>query len=228
MIHKLFLIGALCLIACTLKTSYAQSATPTDSDAKILSPQKFTMTPEQMAAGIRGEVKVVFTIAKTGEVKRAAVYAGPAWPCGTSPVKEIEEVRKALENTIKSAKFSPKIKDGKPVESDAMLSFDIDKAFNKPVPPGRTVIGGVVNGKAKSLPKPEYPRAAREQRASGSVTVMVLINESGSVISAGAVSGNPLLQLASRDSACGAKFSPTVVAGQPVKVSGIITYNFVP
>lgn len=228
MIHKLFLIGALCLIAGTLKTSYAQSATPTDSDAKILSPQKFTMTPEQMAAGIRGEVKVVFTIAKTGEVKRAAVYAGPAWPCGTSPVKEIEEVRKALENTIKSAKFSPKIKDGKPVESDAMLSFDIDKAFNKPVPPGRTVIGGVVNGKAKSLPKPEYPRAAREQRASGSVTVMVLINESGSVISAGAVSGNPLLQLASRDSACGAKFSPTLVAGQPVKVSGIITYNFVP
>ena len=66
------------------------------------------MTPEQMAAGIRGEVKVVFTIAKTGEVKRAAVYAGPAWPCGTSPVKEIEEVREGSKTPSISGKILAK------------------------------------------------------------------------------------------------------------------------
>lgn len=100
------------------------------------------------------------------------------------------------------------------------------KATPKPVP--KTVSGGVLNGKATSLPKPAYPPAARAVRASGSVSVQVLISESGSVISANAVSGHPLLRAAAEGAARGARFSPTLLSGQPVKVSGVITYNFVP
>ena len=96
----------------------------------------------------------------------------------------------------------------------------------KPIP--RTVSGGVLNGKATSLPKPAYPPAARAVRAGGSVSVQVLIDESGRVISANAVSGHPLLQAAAVGAARGARFSPTLLSGQPVKVSGVITYNFVP
>ncbi|MEO7673798.1 MAG: energy transducer TonB [Pyrinomonadaceae bacterium] len=94
--------------------------------------------------------------------------------------------------------------------------------------PPRTVSGGVLNGKATSLPKPPYPPAARAVRASGAVSVQVLISESGSVISASAVSGHPLLRAAAVGAARGARFSPTMLSGQPVKVSGVITYNFVP
>lgn len=100
------------------------------------------------------------------------------------------------------------------------------KATPKPVP--KTVSGGVLNGKATSLPKPPYPPAARAVRASGAVSVQVLISESGSVISASAVSGHPLLRAAAESAARGARFSPTLLSGQPVKVSGVITYNFVP
>jgi protein TonB len=100
------------------------------------------------------------------------------------------------------------------------------KATPKPVP--KTVSGGVLNGKATSLPKPPYPPAARAVRASGAVSVQVLISESGSVISASAVSGHPLLRAAAEGAARGARFSPTLLSGQPVKVSGVITYNFVP
>jgi TonB family protein len=96
----------------------------------------------------------------------------------------------------------------------------------RPVP--STVSGGVLNGKAISLPKPAYPPAARAVRAGGSVNVQVLIDESGRVISAHAVSGNPLLTSAAESAARGARFSPTMLSGQPVKVSGVITYNFVP
>lgn len=92
----------------------------------------------------------------------------------------------------------------------------------------KTVSGGVLNGKATSLPKPAYPPAAKAVRASGAVSVQVLISESGSVISASAVSGHPLLRAAAVGAARGAKFSPTMLSGQPVKVSGVITYNFVP
>ncbi|HRI02920.1 MAG TPA: TonB family protein [Pyrinomonadaceae bacterium] len=100
------------------------------------------------------------------------------------------------------------------------------KATPKPVP--KTVSGGVLNGKATSLPKPAYPAAAKAVRAGGAVSVQVLISESGSVISANAVSGHPLLRAAAEGAARGARFSPTMLSGQPVKVSGVITYNFVP
>jgi protein TonB len=56
----------------------------------------------------------------------------------------------------------------------------------------------------------------------------VLIDENGSVVSASAVSGHPLLRAAAVQAARGARFSPTKLSGQPVKVSGVITYNFVP
>lgn len=100
------------------------------------------------------------------------------------------------------------------------------KATPKPAP--KTVSGGVLNGKATSLPKPPYPAAAKAVRAGGAVSVQVLISESGSVISANAVSGHPLLRAAAEGAARGARFSPTMLSGQAVKVSGVITYNFVP
>jgi TonB family protein len=86
----------------------------------------------------------------------------------------------------------------------------------------------VVNGKATSLALPEYPAAARSTRASGAVNVQILIGEDGKVITAQAISGLPVLQFAARDAACRSKFSPTTLAGQPVKVSGVLVYNFAP
>ena len=100
------------------------------------------------------------------------------------------------------------------------------KATPKPAP--KTVSGGVLNGKATSLPKPAYPPAAKAVRAAGAVSVQVLIDESGRVVSASAVSGHPLLRAAAEGAARGARFSPTLLSGQAVKVSGVITYNFVP
>jgi len=87
---------------------------------------------------------------------------------------------------------------------------------------------GVINGSAISLPKPPYPPAARAVRASGAVNVQVTIGENGSVISATAVSGHPLLRPAAAAAARGAKFAPTLLSGQAVKVTGVIVYNFVP
>jgi protein TonB len=110
---------------------------------------------------------------------------------------------------------------------------DSDTGGAPPPPPPvkkvpKQISGGVLNGKATSLPKPPYPPAARAVRASGAVTVQVLIDESGSVVSATAVSGHPLLRAAAVQAARSARFSPTQLSGQPVKVSGVITYNFVP
>lgn len=97
----------------------------------------------------------------------------------------------------------------------------------KPTPPRAPISGGVLNGKAVRLVQPSYPQIARQAHASGTVVVQVLIDENGNVISAHAVSGHPLLQAVAVAAARASKFSPTKLSGQPVKVNGVIQYNFV-
>jgi TonB family protein len=103
------------------------------------------------------------------------------------------------------------------------------EARNEPAPARipNSISGGVLNGKAIELPKPVYPPIARQAHVSGTVVVQVVIDEKGNIISAHAVSGHPLLQGVCVEAARGARFSPTKLMGQPVKVTGVITYNFV-
>lgn len=106
--------------------------------------------------------------------------------------------------------------------------------------------GGVLNGKAVRLPKPEYPEVARSAGLEGMVEVAVVIDEAGNVISAVASTEprkvlktgqspedaemipapDPLLRDAAERAALEAKFSPTMLSGVPVRVKGTIVYNF--
>jgi TonB family protein len=102
-------------------------------------------------------------------------------------------------------------------------------SFPEPAPPvSKSITKGIINGNAISLPRPSYPPAARAVGVSGAVNVQVTISESGNVISATASSGHQLLRAAAEEAARGARFAPTLLSGQPVKVTGIIVYNFVP
>jgi len=115
--------------------------------------------------------------------------------------------------------------------------FEVPAGYTVREPPGSSGIGkagsvdglsgGILNGKAITLPRPEYPAVARAAKAAGNVTVEVTIDEEGNVISARSVSGHPLLQSAALTAARQAKFSPTRLSGQPVKVNGVLVYNFV-
>jgi periplasmic protein TonB len=112
--------------------------------------------------------------------------------------------------------------------------FEMDTPPPPPAPtPKPTPVGilrvstGVLEGKAVSLPRPSYPPLAKQIGVRGAVTVQVLIDESGKVVSASAVSGHPLLVHEAQKAAMQARFLPTTLSGQPVKVTGVITYNFV-
>ena len=95
-------------------------------------------------------------------------------------------------------------------------------------PPAKPPVqsGGVMNGKASYLPKPSYPAAAIAINAEGKVDVQILIDEQGKVVSAKAVSGHPLLRNSAEQAARSAKFTPTFLSNIPVKVTGVIVYNF--
>lgn len=113
-----------------------------------------------------------------------------------------------------------------PLAKPTPAKADVKEEPSPPAAPRAPISGGVLNGKAVSLVKPAYPAIARSAHASGTVTVQVLVNEEGNVISAHAVSGHPLLRPSAVAAARASKFTPTKLSGQPVKVAGVIIYNF--
>lgn len=87
--------------------------------------------------------------------------------------------------------------------------------------------GGILQGKAISLPQPTYPPLARQAKVAGRVYVMLVIDEQGRAIKAEAVCGDPLLKPAAEEAGLKVRYSPLRLSGKPVKVSGVIVYNFV-
>jgi TonB family protein len=147
------------------------------------------------------------------------------------PAPTVEQSKASMPQSTQapaSNSTAPVVKTSAPVNDKPAESKPVEEVANKPVvkPLLRPVSGGVLNGKALSLPKPAYPTAARSARLTGVVVVEVVIDVSGKVISAKAVSGPVLLQQAAVAAAYQAKFSPTILSDQPVKVVGTINYNF--
>jgi TonB family protein len=114
------------------------------------------------------------------------------------------------------------LKSGAAMPGDNIGGIDTITSYR----PTGAIGGGVLNGRAITLPIPAYPPIARAAHASGNVTVEVTIDEDGNVVAAKAVSGHPLLQAASVTAARNAKFTPTKQSGQAVKVQGVLVYTF--
>jgi periplasmic protein TonB len=84
----------------------------------------------------------------------------------------------------------------------------------------------VLTGKAIERKSPTYPAIAKQTRLQGSVTVEVMISPEGRVESARALGGHPLFVSAAVEAARGWRFQPTILNGVPVRVTGVITFNF--
>jgi TonB family protein len=194
-----------------------------------------------------GPVSVTVVIDEEGnvlEAKAATEYTITADDGSGTETKEIHPaLREAAEQAARDAKFSPTKLSGVPVKVKGVITYNfvpggpkvpVDGDESNPAPPipirtrSNIPSGGVLNGKAIYLPAPVYPPIPNDVRGvGGTVAVQVMIDENGMVISATAASGHPLLRAAAVEAAKQAQFSPTLLSGQPVKVQGILTYNFV-
>lgn len=188
------------------------------------------------AVGASGAVNVQVVIDENGDVISATAVSG-------HPL-----LRQASEKAAQAAKFKPIMLGGEAVRAKGVIVYNFVAPATKEIntapeqfQQSRTEsgivvgsssdmkrTGGVLNYSAVNLPKPAYPPAARAVKAQGVVNVQVLIDEQGNVATAEAVSGHPLLRAAAVEAALAAKFKTTLLSGQPVKVSGIVVYNFVP
>ncbi|MCC6328178.1 MAG: TonB family protein [Acidobacteria bacterium] len=232
---------AVSFVLSTAALILAQSDVPREINGGVLNGKAIKLpkpvySEEARAAGMEGTVRVNVLIDELGNVISAEIFGGRLGRVtqsadGKTENVEMEPVNPLLADAARqaalAAKFSPTSLNGVPVKVKGMIVYNF-AAVKQPVATTgvKTISGGVLNGKAVSLPLPPYPPAARAVRASGAVTVQVVIGESGEVISAQPVAGHPLLRAAAVEAARGAKFSPTLLSGDPVKVSGVIIYNF--
>jgi TonB family protein len=176
----------------------------------------------------------------------AATNPQPTAPVAAAPVSKPAESKPAPGN--KNIKKAPMVPDLPSASNSAtkLASGPVDVrvqtvSVNQPLPiisidepppsPGpkpilKPVSGGVLNGTAVTLPPPVYPDAAKRMRTQGIVTVDVILDETGKVVSANASNGPAILRDAAVQAALKARFSPTKLSGQPVKVSGVINYKF--
>jgi TonB family protein len=85
---------------------------------------------------------------------------------------------------------------------------------------------GVLRGSAIARDIPLYPEIAKRSRVQGMVQVLITIGEDGTVLEASVLNGHPVLRQAALDSARRWRFSPTLLSRVPVKVQGVLTFNF--
>ena len=88
------------------------------------------------------------------------------------------------------------------------------------------LISGVLNMKILNDVLPAYPQKAKDKNIQGRVEVELLINEDGEVIFANPLSGPEDLWAESLKAAVGARFAPTTLSGQPVKITGRVIFDF--
>ncbi len=88
-----------------------------------------------------------------------------------------------------------------------------------------TILAGALNDIALELPQPD-PEAAKTANESGTVMVEVIVNEKGEVSTSSVVSGPTSLWKAAGAAARKARFAPPLHDGKPVKIAGVITYEF--
>ena len=163
--------------------------------------------------------------------RTAAVETKPqpvASGASNKPVENQQLVinRKPAPSLPVPAANSVEVRSGSASVSKAPLVVLDSEAPPAPKPLLKPISGGVLNGTAVSLPSPVYPDSAKRMRIAGVVIVQVVLDETGQVISAQASDGPPALRDAAVQAARKARFSPTKLSGQPVKVTGIINYKF--
>lgn len=190
-------------------------AKDTTTKVVILSRPEPRYTEEAKRNRVNGRVMLTAVFSSSGEVTNIQVVEGQPDGLTESAVEAARQI-----------KFTPAMKDGRSVSQQVRLEYNFGNYQNNP-PSQARISAGVLNGRAIQKPVPPYPQEAKDAGVSGMVTVRIVVDEAGKVVEAKAVSGHSLLHQASVDAAHQAQFEPTTLQGQPVKISGVLTYNFV-
>ena len=246
-----FIFYAALLAAAGVGSIYAYNTHLEDQQYEVLSIMRFPPSPVRIEPERHSEARPAASRADTRAIAERIEISMvvPVVKSNKVASASTPEVSARMPVIEGSRNFDPKFTGGLvgPSDSigadssggDSFASVKVDVSREAPPEIRRTpednptpkqkilTVSKILNGSAIVKPAPPYPHLAKVTRVSGVVAVQILIDEQGRVVSAQPSSGHPMLRQAAMQAAFQARFSPTSLNGQPVKVSGVITYNFV-
>lgn len=108
----------------------------------------------------------------------------------------------------------------------AQIVFAQENSLQQGESEPKEIFLGVLNDKAIVLPLPKYPKEVLQPRTQGGVNVQVKVNlQTGNVVSALAISGNPLFRKYAEEAALLARFKAKKIEGSPLFATGTIVYK---
>ncbi len=151
-----------------------------------------------------GQVEIEILISEDGNIIEA------------KPISGNELLHESAVEAVKKAKFATMYEI--PFKTRGIVIYNF-------LPEKKCFDAGIVNKKAKFIPRPEFPKSCR---CAGKVVVQVIIDIlEGKVVLAKVISGHPLLGVAALKSAQNAIFAPTFMAANwRIRTKGILIYNF--
>jgi len=209
------------LFAFAFAVVFIFSAVGNGQDADVKAMPAVSIPDAAAAEGLYGTMLVEVKVDDKGKVKDVKQIIGPDWTCPNYESPGMTALNDYVRNRAETAT----------IDSGGKSHLWLEFKFANPHPAGsstagKIISGGVVNGKAVHLELPVYPESARAMQVTGRIAIKVLISENGKVISAENMSGESLLANPSRAAACRSQFSPLLLQGKPVKVTGVILYTF--
>ncbi|HEX8139075.1 MAG TPA: TonB family protein [Pyrinomonadaceae bacterium] len=203
-----------------LDENMARMVQPATGAAATSAPAPSMSAPAAAHANVKPEPTAATVAATQKTGASSATPKGPALPAANT----LDKI-----NMAPAGNLGGSVADSGAQATTGSMVVKVDGAGEPPIRPKpltKPVSGGVLNGSAIEMPKPEYPEIARRARVTGTISVEIVIDETGKVISAHAASGPPLLREAAIKAAVRARFTPTKLSGQPVKITGTLNYRF--
>ncbi len=206
------------------------SASPTDSSTvfKPVSNENTaakTSSPNTSNANRAADSTVANGATSNAEAKKETTNEQPKTPTAAPRVNsENNETARNRDRRVENKESETK-PENKP-DTNTEKSNDTATASNENSGDASPLNVGSLVSYATSQAKPVYPIAAKNMRMTGVVKVEVLVNENGEVSAVQNTTGPSMLQRAASDAVKKWKFKPFVRAGQPVKASGFVNFNF--
>ena len=181
---------------------------------------------EARAKGIQGKVVVRVSISETGTVQNAEAVSGD--PILTAAAIE----------SIKSWKFKPFIKNGKPIEvsSNLPLTFALPPTVLAETKPDEgsantsaerlQLPAGATTGHIVHRVEPEYPPIAHAAHRQGFVQLHAIITKDGKIADLKLISGEKEFAAAAIEAVRQWRYRPYLVDGKPVEVDTTIEIRF--
>jgi len=190
------------------------------SNLKTLDSSPAVQIPREVSAHeVTDTVTIEVTISPEGKVKKVKAVSG-----------KIDELKEAVENTVKKWAFEPYLINGTPVPVRTEITFTFNNTLDSYRDPNGDVPVHLDQKTAQGLVvkrvEPQYPPDARLAHIQGAVELRVIVGEDGRVHGLHIIGGHPMLGPAAYNAVRQWTFKPYVENGKTLPVDTNLTVTF--